>query len=103
MARQNPPDLIVSDILMPVMDGFSLCREWKKDERLKGIPFIFYTATYTDDRDRDFALSLGAERFLLKPMDPEDLLEAVRCRPGQPNGPPAARPSRGRRDLASIG
>jgi PAS domain S-box-containing protein len=78
IARQNPPDLIVSDILMPVMDGFLLCREWKKDERLKDIPLVFYTATYTDDRDRDFALSLGAEQFLLKPMEPEDLLEAIR-------------------------
>ena len=59
-ARQHPPDLIIADILMPVMDGFSLCREWKQDDRLKLIPFIFYTATYTDDRDRELALSLAA-------------------------------------------
>ena len=54
-ARQHPPDLIIADILMPVMDGFCLCREWKQDEQLKLIPFVFYTATYTDDRDREFA------------------------------------------------
>jgi CheY-like chemotaxis protein len=77
-ARQAPPDLIVTDILMPVMDGFSLCREWKKDERLNAIPFIFYTATYTDDRDRDVALSLGADGFLVKPEEPEELLRNVR-------------------------
>lgn len=69
LARSNPPDLIISDILMPDMDGFSLCRTWKADERLKEIPFIFYTATYTDSRDEKLALSLGAERFLVKPLD----------------------------------
>ena len=77
-ARQNPPDLIVSDILMPVMDGFALCREWKKDERLQAIPFVFYTATYTDERDREFALSLGAERFLVKPEEPEVFMRTIR-------------------------
>ena len=95
-ARQNPPDLIVSDILMPVMDGFALCREWKKDDRLRSIPFIFYTATYTDERDRAFALSLGAERFLVKPECPEVLMQAVRDVLSQvqrsPAEPPAASP-----------
>ncbi len=76
-ARRNPPILVISDILMPVMDGFALCREWKKDERLKTVPFAFYTATYTEDRDQDFALSLGAERFIVKPQEPDVLLEAI--------------------------
>jgi PAS domain S-box-containing protein len=77
-ARQNPPDLIIADILMPVMDGFALCREWKKDEQLKAIPFVFYTATYTDERDRKFALSLGAERFIIKPEEPDVFMTMVR-------------------------
>ena len=42
-ALMQPPDVIVSDILMPKMDGFQFCRECKKDDRLKKIPFIFYT------------------------------------------------------------
>lgn len=77
IARADPPDIIITDILMPVMDGFSLCREWRADERLKSIPFIFYTATYTEPKDEEFALSLGADRFVIKPQDPEVLLQVV--------------------------
>jgi CheY-like chemotaxis protein len=77
-ARHHPPDVVISDILMPVMDGYALCREWKADEKLKHIPFIFYTATYTDPKDRDFALSLGADRFVIKPQEPDVLLRLVR-------------------------
>ncbi|HEY5997896.1 MAG TPA: response regulator [bacterium] len=77
IARRDPPDLVVTDILMPVMDGFALCREWKTDERLKGIPFVFYTATYTEPKDEQFALSLGAERFFVKPQRPDELLRLL--------------------------
>ena len=76
-ARSSRPDLIISDILMPVMDGFTLCREWKHDDRLKDIPFMFYTATYTDPKDEEFALGLGAERFLAMPQEPEIVLSII--------------------------
>jgi putative nucleotidyltransferase with HDIG domain len=77
LARKTPPEMIISDILMPGMDGFSLCRACKEDERLKNIPFIFYTATYTDPKDEAFALSLGAERFIVKPMEPNDFIATM--------------------------
>src|SRR4030042_920952 len=77
-ARRVPPDIIISDILMPVMDGFTLCREWRKDERLQHIPFVFYTAIYTDPRDEELALSLGAARFVVKPQDPAAFVALLR-------------------------
>src|SRR4030042_5563534 len=69
--------LIISDILMPRMDGFQLCRECKADPHLKHIPFIFYTATYTDRKDEEFALSLGADRFIAKPIEPQIFLTTI--------------------------
>ncbi len=78
-ARRDPPDLVISDILMPVMDGFTLCREWKQDDALKNIPFIFHTATYPDPKDEKLALSLGAERFIVKPVSPAKLFEIIQA------------------------
>jgi len=76
-ARNDPPELILSDILMPVMDGYALCREWTRDKRLKKIPFAFYAATYTDPKDKEFALSLGADRFIVRPQEPDVLLRTI--------------------------
>jgi diguanylate cyclase (GGDEF)-like protein/PAS domain S-box-containing protein len=78
MAETNVPDLLITDILMPVMDGFSLCRQWKHHDRLKHVPLMFYTATYTDSNDEIYANSLGADAFMIKPAEPADLLNKVR-------------------------
>jgi PAS domain S-box-containing protein len=72
-AQAQPPDLIISDIFMPVMDGFELCRQIKQDPQLKQIPLVFYTATFLEAHDRQLAKDLGASQFLEKPMDLEQL------------------------------
>jgi len=77
LAERESPVLIVSDLLMPVMDGYALLRKWKSHERLKAIPFVVYTATYTDPDDERLALDLGADLYLVKPAEPEALLAAI--------------------------
>ncbi|MHC1781402.1 MAG: HD domain-containing phosphohydrolase [Anaerolineaceae bacterium] len=91
LVRGTPPALIISDVLMPGMDGFSFCRACKSDHKLKAIPFLFYTATYTDARDETFALSLGADAFVIKPIDPDLLLDLIRkaMQDGRKKAPPA--------------
>ncbi|MCX6153833.1 MAG: PAS domain S-box protein [Candidatus Kapabacteria bacterium] len=76
-ARQNPPVLIISDIQMPVMDGFALCREWLGDDKLKRIPFVFYSSTFIDEKSIEFALSLGAARFISKATDVDSFMNTI--------------------------
>ena len=76
-ARREPPHAIVSDIVLPRMDGFALCRKWKQDERLQSIPFLFYTRRHDDPKYERFALELGAERFLARSVSPDSLVTAL--------------------------
>ena len=76
--RKSKPGMIISDIMMPEMDGFTLLREIKKIEELSNIPFIFYTAHYVSEKDKELATSLGASRFMIKPIEPKDLLNEIR-------------------------
>ncbi len=70
-------DLIISDILMPEMDGYRLCHEVRRSERFKDLPFIIHTATYTSPADKELSLGLGASSYLHKPASAQDLMSAI--------------------------
>jgi diguanylate cyclase (GGDEF)-like protein/PAS domain S-box-containing protein len=73
-ARKSPPDVILSDTQMPVMDGFTLCREWKRDKQLNTIPFVFCTAVYTDAAElRRRAEGIAREKAAQSPHNPDAL------------------------------
>jgi signal transduction histidine kinase len=71
-------DAIISDILMPRMDGYRLCQEVRKSERWREMPFIFYTATYTSPGDEQLCHDVGGDKYLRKPFEKKALLAALR-------------------------
>ncbi|MDP2233687.1 MAG: ATP-binding protein [Actinomycetota bacterium] len=76
-ARVLPHDIIVTDILIPRMDGYRLLMEWKQDPALSQVPVVMLSATYTDTEDERLARDLGVEVFLTKPVDRVRLLEVL--------------------------
>jgi len=77
LARSARPDLVITDVLMPVMDGYELVRQLRLDPATRLIPVMFYTAHYGEHEARALALSSGVSHVLTKPVDPEDVLVAV--------------------------
>lgn len=75
--RKETVDLIISDAMMPKMDGFQLCKSVKNDVRLSAIPFIIYSADYIDDEDRDLAKTIGADRYVVKQGGTDSIVLAV--------------------------
>ena len=78
LAKKELPDVILLDIIMPEMDGFSVCEELKKDELTRHIPVVMITAIKTDTKSRVKGLSVGADAFLSKPIDPVELSAQVK-------------------------
>jgi CheY-like chemotaxis protein len=76
-AESSNPALIVSDILMPRLDGYAFIQKLRENPQTRNIPLIFLSATYVTPEDRQFALSLGAAKFLEKPIDTEEFLLTV--------------------------
>ncbi|MGW8225361.1 MAG: response regulator [Anaerolineales bacterium] len=71
------PALVITDIMMPKMDGYTLAFNLRRNPQTSHIPIIFLSATYVTPEDKDFAMSLGAVRFMEKPVDTEDFLLTV--------------------------
>jgi len=76
LAREKV-DAVLSDILMPRMDGYRLCHEIRTNEHLRDLPIVIYTSTYTSPSDEKLALSIGADRYLKKPSPFETILAAL--------------------------
>lgn len=74
---QERPALVIADILMPQMDGFSLLHRIRLDPETRDIPVIFLSATYVAAEDKDFARALGVTRFMEKPVDWEKFLPII--------------------------
>jgi CheY-like chemotaxis protein len=74
---EERPALVITDILMPKLDGFALVQNLRTNPKTGDIPIIFLSATYVTPEDKAFALSLGAVRFLEKPVDTEEFLLTV--------------------------
>ncbi|EPG72760.1 PAS domain S-box protein [Leptospira fainei serovar Hurstbridge str. BUT 6] len=75
--ENNKVEAIISDILMPNMDGYEFCANIRRNKKYDSIAFIFYTATYTSAGDEEFALKLGADRFFKKPSPVQAILESI--------------------------
>ena len=78
IAQAERPDLILLDLEMPVMDGFAMLEALKADSRTAGIPVIILTATYLQPLSVERGLSLGADEYLTKPINTEELLVRIR-------------------------
>jgi signal transduction histidine kinase len=77
LTRENV-DAVISDVLMPAMDGFRLCTEIRKSEHYHAMPVILYTSTYNSATDRELSVAVGADAYILKPAPIAEILEAIR-------------------------
>jgi signal transduction histidine kinase len=83
-------DVVISDILMPRMDGYRLCHEIRKSDRLRNLPTIIYSSTYTSPSDVKLALDVGADKYLNKPASVEIIIAALHEVIARPRATPCA-------------
>jgi diguanylate cyclase (GGDEF)-like protein len=87
LARAELPDLIITEILMPHMDGFTLVRRLRAEPLLAGVPVIFQTANYLESEVQRLAQASGIRYVLGKPTDPQEILRTVQAALRQPTVP----------------
>lgn len=76
--RRERFDAVVSDILMPRLDGYRLCAEVRRDPGIKGLRYVLHTSSYTSPADEKLAYRFGVDAFLRKPAKARDLVDAIR-------------------------
>jgi diguanylate cyclase (GGDEF)-like protein/PAS domain S-box-containing protein len=77
-AKAEHPALVITDVLMPVLDGFQFLRQMKGDDALKDIPVIFYTGSYLDKKDQELARQIGVSRYMVKPAEVPEIIRTVK-------------------------
>jgi twitching motility two-component system response regulator PilH len=70
------PDIVVTDIIMPNMNGYELCRWMKADPKIKDIPVVM-VSTKSEDFDRYWAMKQGGDAYITKPYQPEELINTI--------------------------
>lgn len=75
--QKEHPALIITDILMPKMDGFSLVHRLRLDQSTRDIPVVFLSATYVTQEDKEFAHTIGVTRFIEKPVNLEEFFPSI--------------------------
>ena len=88
-AREERPDLVVLDLMLPKLDGYRVCRALKFDERYRGLPILILSAR-SGDQDRRLAFDMGADAFMSKPYDMAALVKLIRARLRAPSHRTAA-------------
>jgi len=77
VVKKQHPAIVIADIMMPALDGFGLVHRLRLNRETRDIPVVFITATYVAPEDKEFALNIGATRFIEKPIDLEDFLTTI--------------------------